>query len=173
MNIKINSNHKKNILPSGYVLLEIVVVISIVSLVLVSLFGAIIYPFKVNIVAQQTLQAHLLAQDTLEAARSFRDNTEWGVDGINTLTTGDSHSYYPKIQQLATSTILTLTPGTETLNNFTRWLIIENVSRDPITKDIETVYNVLNNDSYTKKVIAYVNWDDQQIELITYLTNWK
>ena len=55
-------------------------------------------------------------------------------------------------------------------------MIFEDVSRDA-NKDIEESYNIANDDPNTKKVKVFVGWLEkgrtQQIELVTYFTNWQ
>ncbi|MFH1744769.1 MAG: type II secretion system protein [bacterium] len=164
---------KKTIKTSGFSLTEVVVVIAIVGLAFVGLLETVLYDLKVSFKNQKTIQASFFAEETLESARSFRDNTDWDVDGMGALTTGAGNFYYPVIVPGATSSAWMLASGTDTVGIFTRWLIIDDVSRDQVMDDIESVYVLANDDPDTKKVTARVVSSSSEIILSTYLTNWR
>ena len=112
-----------------------------------------------------------MIHETMEAVRNFRDNTTWDTDGLGTLTAGTD--YYPEIVTVGTTTKWTMTAGTESIGDFTRKVVFDDVSRDTISYDIESTYNVLNDDPDTKKVTATLSWGNRSVEIISYLTNWR
>jgi len=106
----------------------------------------------------------------VEAVRSFRDGTDWDIDGLGVLNIGNV--YHPEKSGDIPPAWLLL-GGEETVNGFVRKVVFERVSRDPGTNNIEVVYNPGNNDPDTRKVIVTVSWEDREVEIITYFTNWK
>ncbi len=152
-------------------MVEITVIIAIVSLSAISLLAVSLSAFKVHTVSEQTDKAGILAKEALEAARNYRDATSWSANGIGTLTPGAN--YYPQVVTDSASSSWRMALGTESLNGFTRRLVFSNVSRDPVTDNIEATYNALNNDPNTKKVTATVSWNNKSVVLTTYLTNWR
>ena len=151
-------------------MVEIAVVITVISLGLISFINLGIFSLRALNHIQQADRANLLANEAIEAVRSFRDNTTWDVDGLGLLTVGTN--YYPNISVVSASTTWELLVGTETQDGFSRRVVFDNVSRDIVTYDIEAVYNVLNDDVDTRKVRVIVAWGSRSIELVTYLTNW-
>ena len=84
----------------GVSLIEILIVITIVSLTLTSLLGLTSFSLRTTSLIKQTHLANNLAQETMEETRNFRDGTSWDMDGLGTLTT--STDYYPqKYQRMA------------------------------------------------------------------------
>ena len=159
-------------LNKGISIVEVLIAVVIIGVGLAALFGAIAFAFKISGLIEETTVANALSQEAIEAVRSFRDGTTWDTDGLETLSTGESSPHYPELDA-GSLPKRTLPEGTETVNGFTRKIIFEKVSRDPITGDIEDVYGAGNDDSDTRKVIARVSWKDKEVEIITYLTNWK
>jgi len=151
-------------------LIEILIVISIIALTLTSLFGLTSFSLSAMNLTKQTYEANNIAQELMEQVRSFRDSTSWSTDGLGILAT--SIDYY--IQKLGSPEKWGFVEGTEIIDNFTRKIVFESVKRDGADNIVE-MGGVL--DSNTKKVIASVSWQEKnkthQIELITYLTNWR
>jgi hypothetical protein len=58
---------------------------------------------------------------------------------------------------------------------FERKVAVGNVSRDPVTRNIEAIYNVANNDPDTRKVTVSVGWwtkaGTTTKSITTYVTN--
>lgn len=161
---------KYQISIKGITIIEILVVIAVMTIAFGSLLGIVLFSLKVSATIKETTQANSLAQEVIEAVRNFRDGTIWEIDGLGTLT--NNVDYYPE-KSGDIPPKWTLIQGVETLDAFTRKVVFERVSRDPITDDIEAIYNPMNNDSDTSKAIATVFWKDKDIEVITYLTNWR
>lgn len=160
----------KNNRKDGFTIIEIVVVVVVV----VSVFGAILSFLSLGVRNSERnrtrLQAILLAQETMEAVRNFRDNTTWSNDGIGSLAVGAN--YYPVFVSLGWNIV----PGVENTGIFNRSVIFYNVSRDT-NGNIESVYNSARNDINTKKVFVTVSWNDRYgsaNETITgYIANWR
>lgn len=158
---------------NGFSVVELMVVVAIISTTFVGLLGMVSFSLGVSTLMKQTLQANNMAQETMEAVRNFRDGTDWGTNGLGTKT---GASYYPEKTLLDVPPKWNLITGAKTAGIFTRKVVFESVSRDSFTKDIETVYNPVNDDPGTKKAIVTVSWQEKnrnhQVEITTYFTNW-
>ena len=162
--------NKRKIKKQGFTIVEIIIVIVVV----VSVFGTILSFFTLDIRNNERnrnkLQAVLFAKEAMEAVRNFRDNTDWSVNGIGTLTAGAD--YHPVIASSGWGIV----SGVESSEIFTRTVVFNNISRDA-NDNIEIIYNPANTDTNTKSVTVTVNWADRYGEtsesLKTYLTNWR
>ncbi|MFQ6049561.1 MAG: prepilin-type N-terminal cleavage/methylation domain-containing protein [Candidatus Paceibacterales bacterium] len=163
--VKISLRGKK-----GVSLMEILVAIAIIAFTLTILLGLTSFSLGTATLIKQTNQANNIAQETMEVVRNFRDGTNWGTDGLGALTVGID--YYP--QKSGSPAKWQLSAGSETINGFTRTVSIEDVQRDA---NDNIVVSGGTNDPDTKKVTVTVSWEERgrthQIELITYLTNWR
>lgn len=153
----------------GISVVEILIVIGIISISLIILSGIAILSLKSSILIKQTSQANFLAQEVIEAAKSFRDGTDWETDGLGILTAGAD--YYP--QKSGSPPEWQLLMGTETINGFTRKIVFERVSRNPITENIEDTYDPVRDDPDTRKAVVTVFWENREVEIATYFTNWR
>ena len=164
MQMNPNGNNK------GVSIIEILVVIFIINVTLVGLLGLVAFSLKASTSIKETNQADFLAQETMEAVRNFRDGTDWFADGLGSLSLITGVAYHleksgdvpPKWQLIS---------GPETVNDFTRKVIFEDVHRDVVDDDI--VDSGGYNDDETKKVTVTISWKDKTIELTTYFTNWR
>lgn len=161
----------------GILVIEILVVVSIISIALVSILDLAVFSLKTSTLIKETTKAKNIAEETIEAVRNFRDNINWDnddlanqYDGLGKITTGVDYHL-----ERSTDTPLKwmLIQGAWTVQGFLQKVVFENVSRDPITKNIEGAYNPANNDLETKKATVTVSWKDKKVELVTYFTNWK
>lgn len=144
----------------GISIIEILAVIGIISIALVGLLGLASFSLRVSAQIKENTQAVNLAQEAIEAARSMRDG-DWAklTNGNHGFT--NVNGYWEFI-------------GTENvIDGFTRTILIESVSRDPATDNIEITYNPVNNDSNAKKATGIVSWKSKEVKIVTYLTNWK
>ena len=164
-------NNKKGIL-----VIEILVVVSIISIALVSILDLATFSLKTSALIKETTKAKNIAEETIEAVRNFRDNINWDnddlanqYDGLGKITTEVA---YHLEKSTDTPPKWMLIQGEWTVQGFLQKVVFENVSRDPITKNIEGTYNSANNDPETKKVTVAVSWKDKKVELVTYFTNW-
>lgn len=162
------SNSVKN--QKGSLLVEIVVVVGIIAGALVAILGLATTFLVTSQVVQQTSEATALAQEGLEIVRSYRDGTDWSVNGLATLTPGGP--YHP-VQSGGPPPAWTLVSGSETIGEFTREIAFEEVSRDG-NDDIAISGSV---DPDIVKAIATVSWQERgrshEVELAAYFTNWN
>jgi len=154
----------------GFTIIEIVVVIAIITTVFIAILSFFVFDAKVAEREQMRIKAISLAEEAMEAVRSFRDNTDWDINGVGILNVNTDYGL--AVSGMGWDIVL----GDENINSFTRSIIFENVSRD-LNDDIESIYNISNDDSDTKKVTVIVSWIDRQgsasESLKTYFTNWK
>lgn len=159
--------NKKN---NGFTIVEIIVVVAVIVTAFIAILGFFIFENRVSERGRIRLKAISLLEETTEAVRNFRDNTDWEINGIGVLTSGIN--YYPVMASKSWS----ITIGEETIDRFDRVVIFTNVSRDA-NDNIEQVYNSSRNDSDTKKVSIVITWMDGNNpvseSLETYITNWR
>lgn len=167
----------KRLNQKGILIIEILIVVSIISIALVSILDLAAFSLKTSTLIKETTKAKNIAEETIEAVRNFRDNINWynddfvdQYDGLGKITTGVAYHLEKSID---TPPKWMLIQGERTVQGFLQKVVFENVSRDPITKNIEGTYNPANNDPETEKVTATVSWKDKKVELVTYFTNWK
>ena len=159
---------KKN-KEKGIFLAEILIVSAIISTALITFLGISIFSLKTSNFIKETNMAVSFSEEMIEGVRSFRDGTDWSVGGLGSLST--DIDYHLEISGSPAS--WSLVPGAETTNNFTKRIIIERTSRDSGTDNIEDSYNPANDDPDTRKVTANVSWNNKDLEITTYFTNWK
>ena len=143
---------KINIQNKGFMMVEIIVVISII---IVSILAAMSVTQKSIYVSRQALhtaQATFLLEEGAEAVRIYRDNAWSNISALNTATT-----YYPVF---GTSWTLSSTPST--IGIFTRTVNIASVNRNSSTKDITTSGT---NDPGTKLITVTVSWTEGGVTL--------
>jgi len=157
----------------GILIIDVLIAISVIIIAFVSILGFASFSLRFSSLQEEMNQANFLCQEIIEAVRNFRDGTSWSTNGIGVLTT--NLDYYP--QATGSPATWQLVQGRENINGFERKVIFQKVSRDPTTKNIESSYNPVNDDPDTRKIIATVSWQERgrthQVEVITYLTNWK
>ncbi len=156
----------------GVSIIEILAVIFIITLTLTSLLGLISFSFGFSNLIKQTIQANNLVKETMETVRNFRDGTNWNLDGLGTVATGDSNPYH--LEKSGSPPKWILVSGVETSNIFSRKIVFENIMRND-NGNIVNSGGVIDPD--TKKVTVTASWQEKgrihNISLITYLTNWK
>ncbi|MBZ9572045.1 prepilin-type N-terminal cleavage/methylation domain-containing protein [Patescibacteria group bacterium] len=155
-------NNKK-----GISIIEILIVIAIIVIAFASLLGVATFSLRVSTLIKETNQANVLAQETIEVVRNFRDGTDWNINGLGTLTVENTY-HLEKTADIPPQWNLVL--GEETINGFVRKVIFSDVQRDANDNIVETGGT---NDPNTKKVTATVSWRDKKVEIVTYLTNWR
>lgn len=125
---------------------------------------------KLSSILRKKTDAMLLVQQGIETVRSFRDGTDWAEDGIGSLPT---ETIYHVVLDTGTSpATLSFESGEEILGIYTRKIVIDPVSRDQ-SGNIEASYNLLNDDSNTRKITVTVEWENSSVKTIAYLTNWQ
>ena len=168
--MSINKNRK---LTKGIFTIEILVAVAIITVTLTSLLGLVGFSLRAAALTKETFLANELTKGAIEAVRNIRDG-DWDkmTNGNHGLTNAGGFWDFT---------------GTEdTINGFTRTILIEDVYRDntpgdsEATDDIETD-GIIEGSDYldfnTKKITVTVSWQEKgrshQIEIVTYLTNWK
>jgi len=159
----------KNVKENGFTLLEIIIAIAIIIIVFVILLGIAFLVLNISSSIQKETQADSLIKEEFEALRNFRDGTQWATSGLGIVNTGSGNPYH----LVNSLNEWSLVSGTETVGIFTRKIVFDKVSRDPVTYDIEQIYNLSHNDSDTIKVTITISWSNKTIEDVLYLTNWK
>jgi len=151
----------------GIGLIEILVVVSIISIALASLAGVGNFALKIQHRTRQNTIAAFLAVESIEAVRAIKDG-QWG-----TMTSFNTDTPLHPIKDPSLFQ-WTLANGEESINGFQRQLRISNVYRDSAF-NITTSGGAL--DDNTKKITSIVAWSDngqsQQITITDYLTDWK
>lgn len=148
-------------------MIELLVAITIIVVALVVLMQ--LYSFFIRTSGQnkKNLEATALAQEALEAARSVRDEN-W----TNFASLSAEAAYHPA--QTGPPAKWSLTAGQETINGFTRQIVLSRVYRDA-NDDIVSSGGV--EDSGTRKLTATVSWSDRErnysVNLVNYLTDWR
>jgi type II secretory pathway pseudopilin PulG len=152
----------------GISLVDLLVAIAIIAIVFSIILGSLSISLSTSSLIKQTIQANNIAFEIIEAVRNFRDGTIWNVNGLGTLATDTD--YYPQ----ATSSKWQMVQGIENINGFKGKVILKDVMRDSNNNIVESGGNY---DPDTKKVIVNVSWQEKgrthQVEITTYLTNWR
>lgn len=139
---------------SGFMMLEILVVASIIT---VSVLAAMTVAQKSIYVSRQAFhatQASFLLEEGAEAIRIVRDNA-WSNTSNLTVET----NYYPTFS----GATWTMSTTSNNVGIFTRSLTISDVNRDSTTKDIVSSGGVL--DNRTKLVTVTVAWPEGGITI--------
>lgn len=158
----------------GISVIEILIAVTIIAVGLISLLGLAFFSLGTSNLIIQTTKANIIVQETMEIVRNFRDGTSWNNNGLGTLITGEANPYHPAKDTSISPPRWILIAGQETINSFTRKIIFTNVQRDGNNNIVESGGT---NDPDTKKVKTTVSWQEKgrshQLEITTYLTNWK
>ena len=164
----------------GISIIEVLVVVVIISVGLVALLNAVTSSLKISRLMKENDQAKELAQEALEAVRSFRDGTDWDTNGLgNLILYVPGNPYYPCV----TNNILCKNPpdnppqwillsGEESIPGgvYKRKVVFKNVSRDSNSNIVSMGGTV---DPNTKEITATVSLGTRKVEISTYLTNWR
>ncbi|MDP2641516.1 MAG: hypothetical protein Q8P39_03260 [Candidatus Yanofskybacteria bacterium] len=149
---------------------EILVATAIATVVFVSVLGGTIFILQQAKTQEQRGKALALAQEGLEAVRSFRDATDWNEDGIGTKNTGVSFM----LLESGSPARWELVQGTESIDEYTREIIFEQVRRDGGGNIVEEGGAV---DEETKKARVRVFWDSRgatyEVEVASLFANWR
>jgi Tfp pilus assembly protein PilV len=137
---------KKNSLCKGFMMVEIMVAVSLVTISMLAAMSVAQKSVYVSRQAFHATQASFLLEEGAEAVRILRDNAWTNISG---LTTGAN--YYPTFAGGA----WTLSSTANTVGIFTRKVSIASVNRDNTTKDISGAGT---NDPNTKLVTVTVSW---------------
>lgn len=157
-------NYSKNL---GFIFLEILISVALISIVFINLLGLGFLSLNISSSIKNEIQANSLIKEELEALRNFRDGTTWL--NFSSVNFGDGNPYY----FILSGNQWVRSSGTETVGIFTRSVVFDKVSRDPVTQYIESVYNASHDDPDTRKIKTNVIWDSKTYQLVTYVTNWQ
>lgn len=162
MNQLLTKNKAKNIInhsTTAITIIEILIVITIISISLFTISAISLFFLKTIKENDNYQKAILLNEEAIESVRNIRD-IDWSQISSKT------GNYYPVIN----GSNWALTAGTQTLNGFTRAINFENVNRDSNDNIISSGGT---NDPNTKKITVTVSWNNKNIILSAYLTNFK
>lgn len=137
---------RKNNNNKGFLLIEVIVAFSIMSLSVIAAMWVSQKSIAVSRQALHTASAGFLLEEGAEAVRIVRDNA-W--TNISSLTNGTN--YYPTFS----GGTWTLSTTANTVGIFTRMVTVASVSRDVATSDISSSGT---NDPGTKLVTVTVSW---------------
>lgn len=163
--------HKRSVSRGG-LLLELLIVIALLAVILSAGAQGVYVSLQSTKVSGDRDAASGLAAEGLETTRSVAEE-KW--QNIYSLTKGSQH-YHP----VQSGNKWTLATGDETisLNNavYTRYVVIDNVSRDNTTRLVDATYNTPNDDPSTQKITVTVSWGTSATESFTvtdYFFRWK
>lgn len=150
----------------GFILVEIVVVSAFVITAVLLLLGLMNLALKKSLDKQQEFNAYFLAQQNVEALRSFRGSTVWAVNGLGSFF--NNTPYHTQFQ-----TAWMVVPGISQGQPFTEQIIFYEVRRDA-NKYIVEIGGVLDPDS--KKAEVLISWQEgnkkYEIKVPAIFTNW-
>lgn len=159
---QINHLFSKALSQKGYSLVEMMVAIGLFAVMMPVLFAGFIASRDGKPQQENRVIAASLLQETVEAVRIVREQgwEEFAVDGV----------FHPTIDEGSGTWILT--PGAETVNQFTRQITIE-----PILRNDEGEIDFIggNPDPSSKRVIVEIDWDQPLVSSVVstiYITRY-
>ncbi len=156
------SKHK---IEKGFSVIEVLIASVIVVIAFSSILGLISFFLKTVRVNQNSFRAESLLRTTIEEVRSFKDNTEWSVDGVGVLEL--EAEYHPE----KISGEWVLVSGREDKQSMTRWVVLHEVNRDSNGDMVSSGGSV---DADTRKVIVTIEAPDNKLFTSSfYVTNWR
>ncbi|GMQ94999.1 MAG: hypothetical protein BMS9Abin13_109 [Patescibacteria group bacterium] len=164
----------------GQILVETLLAIFIAALVVPLVAQMLFTGLEGSRIVGQRDGASELGREVFEAVKSTAFERWLDVyrppDGTGDPVTskGVSNHYYPSLQN-GKWTILS---GDETVVvgdiSYTRYFTIDNVSRDPATRDIESSYTLANDDPSTQKITVTVSrGNNESLSWSEYLLRWR
>jgi type II secretory pathway pseudopilin PulG len=147
----------------GQSIVELLIVIGLSAIMLPTIFMSIIASSEGNIQERERMKATPLIREAQDIVRNIRDNSWYTIAGYTLDTT-----YHPSLD--GTGKQWQLTPGTDTINEFTRSIIFSSVFRD--TNGLATTSGTL--DPSTILVTTTISWTAKYPSSITakmYLTH--
>lgn len=145
---------------SGQLLVEILIAISLAAVLLPTLIGSVIISVQGKAQEQNRTQAVLLQKEAEDAVRNIRDSGWTNLPANGT--------YHPVVSGGAWS----LSPNSESINGFTRQVVLASTSRDSDGNIVTSGGTV---DPSTRTVIVTVSWSSPIAASITstmYLTRF-
>lgn len=161
---------KQNSKQKGSLLFEMLIVISLVAILISVGANAVFLSMRSNKASGERDTANGLASIALESVRSIAEENWLNIYGL----TKSGQRYYPS----EVDGKWVLIEGDEIINindiSYTRYLTIDNVSRDLTTKDIESEYILGNDDPSTQKATVVVSWSQGSPVVISeYFYRWR
>ncbi len=179
--LQANLNYNNMILhQKGFSAAELIIAIFVLTIVSTSFYEIAVLSLKISKENKNEMKAAYLAEEGIEAVRNIRDQVAWidaddGKTGIGEFDIDLNDTYYPIISGNSWE-LTSIDPGPIN-NRFNRKVVFKKLSRDPDTGDIEDVYNSVNDDENSRKIITIVTWQengkDKDVTLISYLTNFN
>jgi type II secretory pathway pseudopilin PulG len=167
---------KKLKTQNGSLLLELLIVISLIAIIVSVSANATFLSMKSNKASGNRDNASALASETLEATRSVIEEDWQNIYGL----TKSTQHYYPTSTYVAGKWSLrpTVIPTDEqvVINGvtYTRYLTVDNVSRDSTTRNIQNIYSSADDDPSTQKVTVIVSWPaGETVTISEYFFRWK
>ncbi len=163
----------------GFNVIELMIAIFILGVVIVGFYEIAVLSLKILQENEHEIEAAYLAEEGVEAVRSIRDTVNWidagdGQTGPGELDIDSIDTYYPIISG-GNWELATVDPGVIE-NIFSRKVVFEKVSRDPVTGDIEAAYNDSRKDADSLKFSVIVSWMERDVNknvtLVTLITNF-
>lgn len=154
----------------GGLLLELLIVIALLALILSVGAQGVYVSLQSSKVSGDRDTASALASEALEAVRGVAEE-KW--QNIYLLSKGTQHY---KVVRSGNAWTLALGDETIVLNNvtYTRYVVIDDVSRDLATRLVEGSYTASNDDPSTQKVTVYVTWgSNDSFSVSDYFFRWK
>lgn len=166
------SNTKCSIYCRGALLLELLLAISILAIILSVASQSVLVSLNSEKFSGERDVAVALASEALEAVRGVADEKWANMYGL----TGKGATHYRTVQS-GNKWILEAGDETVALNSasYTRYVIIDNVSRDSsANRLIESTYNATNDDPSTQKATVTVSWTGgSPIVISEYFFRWR
>jgi len=149
------SRFKKSINNKGFSIIEALVGITLAALLLVAFTSLITQTIKINQANMSKLKATMYLQELIEVAKDLEQSATTTIfenplcNAPNICHPEDLGGHW------------TLVSGVESLEDgaFVRSITIEPVSRDA-GYNIETIYNIANDDPNTKIATSTISWSD-------------
>jgi len=169
-------------MKKAQILVETIIGVGVVSLVLSAIVPLFLIGIKGSSESWKADTARLLAQESMEAAKSLKEEN-WNnlYQPLGTNNKGSANPYH--LVNNAGTWVLTAGEETVSINNLTfyRKIIIDNTSRTisgagtPAWQfgEIETSYNPADDDPSTLKITARVSWENSAMEMIDYFGRSK
>jgi len=157
---------------AGFIFLEVLIAVALVGIVFLLLMGIGVQALNISRTIETANRADSLLKEGMEQVRNFRDGTDWAIDGLGIASTGSANPHHV-ILDLLPSPHYHLEDGAQTIEEFTRSIVVDRVSRDPGTQNIESVYNAGNDDPDTRKVTIEMAQGSATYRLMAYFTNWQ
>lgn len=142
----------------GVVLVELLVAFGLASILLPALLTGFVSATQGREVYEQRIAATALVRETEEAIRSFRNETWSNVAGLSTSPDVNcidktKDCYYP-----SSGSKWTLLPGNESINVFTRTIVVSDVYRDASQKIVIQSSPGATLDPSTRQFLITVSW---------------